>query len=61
MDYQKIDMGAYNLHIINTTKFKTITVDICFRRPIKKEDISNRIILKDVLLNSNQNYRKFKN
>lgn len=57
MDYQKIDMGAYNLHIINTTKFKTITVDICFRRPIKKEDISNRIILKDVLLNSNQNYK----
>ena len=57
MDYQKIDMGAYDLHIINTDKFKTVTVDICFRRPLKKEDISNRIILKDVLLNSNQNYK----
>lgn len=57
MNYQKIEMGAYNLHIINTKKFKTITMDICFRRHITKEDISKRIILKDVLLNSNYNYK----
>ena len=53
MNYEKIDMGAYNLHLIKTEKFKTITVDISFRRKIKKEEITIRNLLKEVLLNSN--------
>ena len=26
MDYEKIDMGSYNLHFIHTNKFKTTTI-----------------------------------
>ena len=46
MEYFDIDMNAYNLHIIKTNKFKTITVDVCFRRKIKKEEITIRNLLK---------------
>ena len=45
MDYTCYNMNAYNLHIINTDKFKTITIDVSFRRKIKKEEIEG-IILK---------------
>ena len=38
MDYTCYNMNAYNLHIINTDKFKTITIDVSFRRKIKKEE-----------------------
>ena len=37
MNYEQINMGSYNLHIIKTTKFKTITVEVNFRRKLKKE------------------------
>ena len=37
MEYICYNMNAYNLHIVNTKKFKTITVDICFREKINKE------------------------
>lgn len=53
MNYEKIDMGAYNLHIIKTNKFKTITIEIAFRRPLNKDEITIRNLLKDVLINSN--------
>ena len=57
MNYELIDMGAYNLHIIKTKRFKTITVDINFRTEVKKEEITKRALLKEVLLNSNKNYK----
>lgn len=57
MNYEKIDMGSYHLHIIKTTKFKTITVEVNFRRNVKKEEVTIRNILKTVLLSTNQNYR----
>lgn len=57
MDYEKIDMGSYRLHIIKTKKFKTITVDVNFRREIKKEEITIRNLLKTVLLSTNQKFK----
>ena len=57
MNYELIDMGAYNLHIIKTKRFKTITVDINFRCEVKKDEITKRALLKEVLLNSNRNYK----
>lgn len=57
MNYELIDMGAYNLHIIKTKRFKTITIDINFRTEVKKEEITKRALLKEVLLNSNKNYK----
>jgi len=56
MNYELINMGAYNLHVIRTDRFKTITVEVNFRREIKKEEITKRAVLKEVLLNSNKNF-----
>jgi len=56
MNYECINMGAYNLHIINTKKFKTITMEVDFRRKIVKEDITKRNLLKSILLYSTQEY-----
>ena len=57
MNYEKIDMGSYQLHIIKTNKFKTITVEVNFRREVKKEEITIRNLLKSVLLSTNQNFK----
>ena len=56
MKYTNYDMNAYNLHIINTNKFKTITIDISFRRKINPKEITKTNILKDMLLTSSYNY-----
>ena len=56
MKYNCYDMNAYKLHVINTDKFKTVTVGVAFRRKIKKEEITIRNLLKDLLLNSSYNY-----
>ena len=58
MNYEQINMGSYNLHIIKTNKFKTITVEVNFRRKIKKEEITIRNLLKSVLLSTNNNFKK---
>lgn len=49
MKYTKKDMGSYNLHMIKTNKFKTISVKVIFRRKIKKEEITIRNFLIDIL------------
>ena len=56
MDYTCYNMNAYNLHIINTDKFKTITVDVSFRRKIKKDEITIRNLLKELMVNSSSSY-----
>lgn len=60
MDFTTINKGAYNLHLIKTKKFKTITIDIDFYREIKKEEITKRNLLKMVLLDSSKNYKSEK-
>ena len=42
LEHTSYDMNAYKLHIINTDKFKTITVSVAFRRKIVKEEITIR-------------------
>lgn len=56
MKYQKISKDNYNLHIINTDKFKTINVRINFKRKIKKEEITIRNLLNDILINNSKKY-----
>ena len=56
MKYTKYDMNAYNLHIINTDKFKTITVGVAFRRKIAKDEITIRNLLKELMINATGNY-----
>ena len=48
MDYRTIKNKNYNLHIINTDKFKTINLMINFKRKIKKEEITIRNLLNDI-------------
>lgn len=50
-------MGAYNLHVINTKKFKTITVEVNFREKFNPQNITTRNVLKTVLLNTNNLYK----
>ena len=38
MNYVKKEIGAYNLHIIKTNLYKTITVKIFFREKAEKEN-----------------------
>ena len=56
MKYTEYDMNAYDLHIINTDKFKTITVGVAFRRKIVKEEITIRNLLKEIMLNATFDY-----
>ncbi len=56
MEYKKIVKDKYNIHIINTDRFKTITVGIAFRRKLVKEEITIRNLLKDLMINANGTY-----
>lgn len=56
MKYQKIKKDGYNLHIINTDKFKTVTVRVNFKRKILKEEITIRNLLNDILINNSKKY-----
>lgn len=57
MNLETINMGSYNLHLIKTKKFKTITIDVDFYREIKKEEITKRNLLKMLLIDSSKNYK----
>lgn len=56
MTYEKIKTIAYNMHIINTNKFKTIKIKISFKRKITKEDITYRNMLVNLLMESTKKY-----
>ena len=56
MKYQKIEKNNYNLHIIKTNKFKSINLSINFKRKIKKDEITIRNFLNDLLINSSKKY-----
>ena len=57
MKYKKIEMGSYNLHLINTDKFKTVNVRINFKRKVKKSELTKRSLLSTVLLESSMDYK----
>ena len=56
MKYTKHNLDKFNLHIIKTDKFKTVTVKIVFKREVKKEDLTIRRMLADILLESSIKY-----
>ncbi len=56
MNYEKINMGSYNIHLINTDKFKTTTISLNFRDKIKKEEITIRKFLFQMLSSSSLKY-----
>ncbi len=50
------DLGSYNLQVIETKKFRTLTMRIDFHSPIQKNEITKRNILSDILLQSTKEY-----
>ena len=56
MKYKKTSTYSYNLHVIKTTKFKTITVQINFKRKLIKEEITYRNMIVNMLCESTSDY-----
>ena len=56
MEYIRKEYAAYNVHIIKTKDFKTTTIEVNFLRKIKKEEITIRNFLSEILLQSSKNY-----
>ena len=56
MKYNKISLPAYNIHVVETKKFKTVTVKVNFKRALKKEEIAYRNVLINVLCESTKDY-----
>lgn len=56
MIYQKLEQDNYNIHIIKTDKFKTITLKINFKRKLKKDEITMRNTLINILFSSSKMY-----
>lgn len=56
MKYVKKVLGSYNLHMLKTDRFKTITIDLIFRKKVNKEEITKRNFLADMLTFSSKNY-----
>ena len=61
MQYIFKDQVAYNLHLIKTKKFKTVTIRVVFTSPIEKEELTMRSVLSDILLQSTDKYSSKRN
>lgn len=57
MEYKKKEYLSYHLHMIKTNRFKEIKVRVIFRDNIKKEEITIRNLLGDMLVYSTQKYK----
>ncbi|MDD6224442.1 MAG: pitrilysin family protein [bacterium] len=57
MKDKTIDMGSYLLHLIPTKRFKTITIRVCLRDTIVKEEITLRNFLASFLTYATDTYR----
>lgn len=56
MKYSKYEIGPYNVHIIKTDRFKTINLRIDFKRKGKKEELTKRRLLSEILFESTARY-----
>ena len=57
MEYKVIDKTSYKLHLIKTNRFKTVTVRICFRDKIEKNEITLRNFLASYMTYSTGKYK----
>lgn len=57
MNYKKIDMGAYQLHLIKTDRFKSILTRVCLRDKIVKEEITLRNFLANFMTYATATYK----
>ncbi len=56
MNYQKIDMTSFQLHVIKTNRFKTVNIRVCLRDEIQKEEITLRNMLASFLTYATDTY-----
>lgn len=56
MDYKRIEKSNYNIHFINTNRFKTITVEINFTKELEEKNISYFKLLTRLISFSNKEY-----
>ena len=56
MKYKKMSTYSYNLHVIKTDKFKTVTVKINFKRKLVKNEITYRNMIINTLCESTSEY-----
>lgn len=56
MNYKKYTNNAFNIHIITTDKFKSVSMKVNFKKKIEKQDITYRNLLTKLLLQSNKDY-----
>lgn len=61
MESMKYEVGPYNLHIIKNKNFKTVDVKINFKRLCKKDEITKRVLLSELLLESSSLYKDRRN
>ena len=56
MEYKKLTMGGYNLHLIKTDKFKSCHIEVIFHNNVNVKDITKRQMLTRMLNDSNKTY-----
>lgn len=61
MIFKTYKCNSYNVHTIKTDKFKTIHMEIIFRKELIKEELPYYAFLIDMLMESSKNYPKKKN
>lgn len=57
MDYTLFRMEYYNLHIIKTDKFKTVSTKVVFKKELEEKEMTLRNMLINILLQSNKKYK----
>ncbi len=58
MEYTKIEKGSYNLHMIQTDRFKTTSIEVIFSKELKKEEITKTNVLSSIMTYTSKNYPK---
>ena len=61
MIFKTYKCNSYNVHTIKTDRFKTIHMEIIFRKELIKEELPYYAFLIDMLMESSKNYPKKKN
>lgn len=57
MEYTKKHLNSFRLHMIQTKKFKSINIGVFLRTEVKKEEVTIRNFLSDILNYSTKKYK----
>ena len=60
MEFKKYDCKSYNIHTIKTDKFKTVRMEIIFKREVEKDKMPIFTFLCDILTDSSKKYQRRK-